>query len=113
MGKRPRNPPKDPLTRLPSWHENILDEHFKGLPGLYVRQLLEKSSAAERSEKGKQTADLRHEARNKVKQAARAFYLENRSNYGSNKYAAGDLLIRFGEFSFRTYENWVSKWSAE
>ena len=109
MGKRPSKPPKDPLKRLPSWHESMLDEHFKGLPGLYVRQLLEKSSAAERSEKGKQTADLRHKPRNKVKQAACVFYLKNRGNYGSNKDAAGDLLMIFGDFSFRTYENWVSK----
>lgn len=113
MGKRPSKSPKDPLKRLPSWHESMLDEHFKGLPGLYVRQLLEKSSAAERSEKGKQTADLRHKPRNKVKQAARAFYLENRGNFGSNKDAAGALVTAFGEFTYRTYENWVSKWSKE
>ena len=113
MGKRPTNPPKDPLKRLPSWHEDMVNEHYRGLSGLYVRQLLDKASAAERSEKGKQTADLRHKARNKVKQAARAFYLQNRGNYRSNKDAAGDLSTRFGEFAFRTYENWVSKWSAE
>lgn len=113
MGKRPRNPPKDTLKRLPRWNEELLDEHFKGLPGLYVRQLLDKASAAERSEHGKLNAEARHEEGNKVKTLARAHYEENRSSYKSNKDAAGDLVIRFGEFAFRTYENWVSQWSSE
>jgi len=69
MGKPITNPPKDPLERLPGWHKEVLDEHFKGLPGLYVRRLLDEASAAERSAQGKHSAVKRHEARNKIKDA--------------------------------------------
>ena len=113
MGKRPSDPPKDTLKRLPGWHEKLLDEHFKGLPGLYVRQLLDQASTAERSEQGKLGAEQRHEARNKVKESARAYYLENRNNYRSNKDAARHLEARFGRLAFGTYANLVSKWSRE
>jgi hypothetical protein len=113
MTKPPRNPPKAPLERLPSWQKGLLQEHFKGLPGLFVLQLLDKASAAESSEKGKHSADKRHEAKNKIKAQARAYYVENRSSYNSNKAAASDLVTIFGIFSFRTYENLISKWSSE
>lgn len=113
MGKRFTNPPKDTLKRLPGWHEEVLDEHFKGLPGLYVRRLLDEASVAERSEQGKHSAIRRHEARNKIKELAHDHYLRHRGGYKSNKDAAGDLVEQFGEFKFRTYENWVSKWSSE
>ena len=113
MGKPVTNPPKDPLDRLPGWHRELLDEHFKGLPGLYVRRLLDEASAAERSAQGKHSADKRHEARNNIKALAYAHYLKNRASYKGNKDAAGDLVAQFGEFEFRTYENLVSKWSSE
>jgi hypothetical protein len=113
MGKPITNPPKDPLERLPGWHKEVLDEHFKGLPGLYVRRLLDEASAAERSAQGKHSAVKRHEARNKIKELAHAHYLRHRGSYKSNKDAAGGLVAQFGEFKFRTYENWVSKWSSE
>jgi hypothetical protein len=113
MGKRPVNPPKDPLKRLPRWQEQLLNQHFKGLSGLFVRQLVDKSIAAERSERAKHSADTRHERGKRVKQQAHAHYVKNRRNYNSNKAAAADLVTRFGEFEFRTYENWVSQWSSE
>jgi hypothetical protein len=113
MGKRPTNPPKDPLKRLPSWHEDMLNEHYKGLYGLYVRQLLDKASAAERSESAKNSVNERHKKTNEVKSHARDFYLANRDGYKSNKEAAGDLYNRFKSAEFRTYVNWVSRWSSE
>jgi hypothetical protein len=113
MTKRSGNPPKDPLERLPGWHKGLLDEHFKGLPGAYLLELLDQTSAAERSERGKLSADARHEARNKIKAQARAYYVKNRSKYNSNKAAAADLSTLFGNFKFRTYENLISKWSSE
>jgi hypothetical protein len=113
MGKRPTNSPKDTLKQLPGWHENLLDEHFKGLPGLYVRRLMDLASAAELSQRGKLKAVIRHKLRNEIKELARVHYLQHRSQYRSNKDAAGDLQIVFGEFAFRTYENWVSTWSSE
>jgi hypothetical protein len=113
MSKAPIIPPQDPLKRLPDWYESLLEQHFKGLTGLFVRQLLYKSSVAERSEKAKSNAAKRHAGRNKIKESARSYYLSNRDNYDGNKAAAADLSIRFGEFEFRTYENWVSKWSSE
>ena len=113
MGKRPVNPPKDTLQRLPGWHEDLVDEHFKGLPGLYVRRLMDLASGTERSEQGKLNAAARHDQRNKIKEMAHAHYIHRRDQYRSNKDAAGDLKTVFGEFAFRTYENWVSKWSSE
>lgn len=113
MGKRPVNPPKAPLERLPSWQKQLLDQYFKGLNGLFVRQLVDETNAAERSEKAKHSADTRHEQPNRVKQQAHAHYVKNRENYNSNKDAAADLVTHFGEFKFRTYENWISKWSSE
>jgi hypothetical protein len=113
MTKPPRNPPKAPLERLPSWKKQLLQEHFTGLSGLFVHQLLSEASAAERSEKGKQGATALHKDRNKVKAQARAYYRHTCNNYISNKDAAGDLYARYGMFKFRTYENWISKWSSE
>ena len=113
MGKRPTNPPKDPLKRLPSWHEDMVNEHYRGLSGLYVRQLLDKASAAERSESAKNSVNERHKKTNEVKSRARDFYLANRDGYKSNKEAAGDLYNRFKSAEFRTYVNWVSRWSSE
>ncbi len=113
MVKRSSNPPKDTVKLLPPWHEDILDEHFKGLPGLYVRQLLDKASAADRSVSATKRVSERHKKRNEVKSLARDYYLANRDRYRSNKEAARDLYNQFKSAEFRTYVNWVSKWSSE
>ncbi len=110
--KPPSNLPRDTLNLLPDWHQVLVDRHFKGLNGLYVRHLMDAASAAERSAQGKRNAQKRHKDRNKIKAAAKAYYLENRSKYTSSIQAAADLSTQFGEFAVGTYENWVSKWSA-
>lgn len=109
MGKRPVKPPEDPLKQGPGWQKQLLDEYHKGLPGL----LRDKVNEVERSERAKHSADTRHGEAKRVRKQAYAHYVKNRKNYNSNKAAAADLVTLFGVFKFRTYENWVSKWSSE
>ena len=113
MGKRSTNPPKDPLTRLPSWQQDLANELYRGLSALHVRQIAKMSSDAERSEIAKNSVNERHKKTNEVKSRARDFYLANRDGYKSNKDAARDLYSRFKSAEFRTYVNWVSRWSSE
>jgi hypothetical protein len=111
LGKKSAKPPKPPLERLPDWHEGILDTYFKGLPALYVRGLLDKAAAAERSEHATDSARRKHAEGNALKEKARKHYLANKMIYRSKKDAAWDLYTEFGELKLGTYRNWITDWS--
>ena len=117
MKKGPNAPKRPlvqkPLDRLPARHGELLDQHFAGLPGLYVRSLLDQASNAQKSDFARNSAHARHKDGNKVKAKAKRHYLKNWQRYPSNKAAACDLHTLFGKATIRTYENWVSRWRSE
>jgi len=103
----------DGLDLLPDWKKELILDQMRGLPSLLVHSAVKSGVSAQRSKFGKNGADTKHAARNKIKVAARAHYEANKAIYANKTYAAGDLTVLFPGPSFKTYQNWISQWSKE
>ena len=107
MNQKPRKSAKE---QLPSWKQRLLHEHYKGLDGLFVEDLIETALRGARHESAVESVTKRHDPNNAVLSAAKAHYLANKTKYRANKEAAGELEAKFPPLKFGTYLNHISRW---